>query len=92
VEALVLRQGRHSVAKCSSSAVEAELASFWQLLRPPLEVVVLQSVVLRMRGWVCFGSAVVVAAMMLLVRVELEEVLVSVSSRCLSGRIAVAVR
>jgi len=92
VAARVLRQGRRSVAECSSSVVEEELASFSRLLRLPLEVVVHQSVVLRMRVWGCSVFAVVVVAMMPLVRVELEGTRVSVLSRCPGGRSAVVVR
>lgn len=69
-----------------------ELASSWQLLRILLEVVGRRSAVLRTKGWGCFVFAVVVAAMMLLVRVGVGRMWVSVLSRCLGGRNAVAVR
>jgi hypothetical protein len=73
--------------------VGEELASFSQLLRFPLEVVGRRSAVLRMKGWGCSVFAVVVAAMMILVRVEVERTQrVSVLSRCLGERSAVAVR
>jgi hypothetical protein len=84
---------RRSVAECSSSAVaEEEPASFWQLLWLLLRVGVRRSAVLRTKGWGCSVFAVVVAAMMLLVRVEIERLQVFVLSRCLGGRSAVATR
>ena len=90
MEARVLRH--RSVAKCSSSVVAEELASFSQLLLLRLEVVVRLFAVLRMKGWGCSVFAVGAVATMLLARVELEGVLVVVWIRCLSGRNAAAVR
>lgn len=89
MEALVLRH--RSVAKCSFSVVEV-LASFSQLLRIPLEVEVRLSAALRMKGWGCSVFAVVVAATMLLVKVEVGVMRVSALIQCLSGRSVVVVR
>jgi hypothetical protein len=84
---------RRSVAECSSLGVAEELASSSQLLHFPLGVEVRRSAVLRTKGWGCCVVAVVVAAMMLLVRVGVGRVQwVSVWNRCLGGRSVAVVR
>lgn len=88
------RDLRHRpVAECSSSVVAVELASSSQPPpRLPLRAVLHQSAVLRMIRRGCSVFAAVAAATMPLVWVVLEETRASVTSRCLSGRSAVAIR
>ena len=81
-----------SLAECSSSVAEEELASSLQLLRLPLEAVARRSAVLRMKGRGCSVFVVDVAATMPLAMAELEVMQVSVTSQHPNGRSAVGVR
>ena len=82
------------VAECSSSVAVEELASSSQPPPPrlPLRAVARRSAGLRMTRWGYCVFAVVAAAMMPPVRAGFEGMRASVSSRCLSGRNAAAVR